>query len=147
MKEKASRLQSAYGELVKRKLASTKKDIAEKMGSTPPNVSSAFNGDPRVLTDRFISRFNSAYDNLFSLEWLLTGKGEMLNESVVQQTSYGNNSPNVNGNRNNVNGTADFSRFLDELSAQRSLVERTLALLEKRDSQVDRLLTLLENQK
>ena len=49
------------------------------MGASAPNVSSAFNGDSRVLTDRFLFRFNAAYDNIFSLDWLLTGEGEMLN--------------------------------------------------------------------
>lgn len=81
MKERASRLQSAFGELVKRKLVSTKKDVALKMGASAPNVSSAFNGDSRVLTDRFLTRFNNAFDNIFSLQWLLTGEGEMLKNS------------------------------------------------------------------
>lgn len=161
MEERASRLQSAYGELVKRKLASTKKDIAEKMGASAPNVSSAFNGDPRVLTDRFLSRFNAAYGNLFSLEWLLTGKGEMLKESVVQQTSYGDHSPNVNGDGNHFGGCASIDRAfttldnslaqnaamlktldaaLAEIAAQRELVAQSMA-------QTAMLIQLLQNQK
>lgn len=81
MEERASRLQTAYGELLKRKLVSTKKDIAIKMGASAPNVSSAFNGDGRVLTMRFLQRFNAAFDNLFNLDWLINGRGEMLNSS------------------------------------------------------------------
>lgn len=147
MKERASRLQSAFGELLKRKLASTKKDIAEKMGASAPNVSSAFNGDPRVLTDRFLSRFNAAFDNMFNLDWLLTGDGEMLKDTIVQQTSYGDHSPNVNGDGNHFGGCASIDRSLDEIAEQRKLLERALALLEKRDAQIDRLISLLENQK
>lgn len=152
MEEKASRLQSAYGELLKRKLASTKKDIAERMGASAPNVSSAFNGDPRVLTDRFLSRFNAAYGNIFSMDWLLNGKGEMLEGSVVQ-TSYGDHSPNLNGNGNSISDSASLERAFDtidkaleEIAAQRKLVERSLALLEKRDAQLDRLIELLQTQ-
>ena len=145
MDAKASRLQSAYGELLKRKLASTKKDIAEKMGASAPNVSSAFNGDPRVLTDRFLARFNAAYENIFNLEWLLYGTGEMLKDAVIQQTSYGNHSPNVNGDGNHVGGCASLDRAFDEIAEQRKLLERTLALLEKRDNQIERLINLLEN--
>lgn len=129
MNDRASRLQSAYGELVKRKLASTKKDIAEKMGASAPNVSSAFNGDSRVLTDRFLSRFNAAYENLFSLEWLLTGEGEMLKEAVVHQTSYGDHSPNVNGNDNHFGGCASIDRAfatIDKSLAQNEAVLKTL---------------------
>ena len=147
MEERASRLQSAYGELLKRKLASTKKDIAEKMGASAPNVSSAFNGDPRVLTDRFLSRFNAAFDNLFNLDWLLTGDGEMLKDTIVQQTSYGDHSPNVNGDGNHFGGCASLDRSLEEIAEQRKLLERALALLEKRDAQIDRLISLLESQK
>lgn len=147
MKERASRLQSAYGELLKRKLASTKKDIAEKMGASAPNVSSAFKGDPRVLTDRFLSRFNAAFDNLFNLDWLLTGDGEMLKDTIVQQTSYGDHSPNVNGDGNHFGGCASIDRSFDEIAEQRKLLERALAMLEKRDAQIDRLITLLETQK
>ena len=146
MEERASRLQSAYGELLKRKLASTKKDIAEKMGASAPNVSSAFSGDPRVLTDRFLSRFNAAFDNLFSLEWLLSGKGEMLKEPSVQQTSFGDHSSNVNGDGNHVGGCASLDRSFDEIAEQRKLLERALALLEKKDAQIDRLISLLELQ-
>ncbi len=161
MEERASRLQSAYGELVKRKLASTKKDIAEKMGASAPNVSSAFNGDPRVLTDRFLSRFNAAYDNLFSMDWLLTGKGEMLRNSGVHQTSYGDHSPNVNGDGNHFGGCASIDKAfatidkslaqnenmlnalnaaLAEISAQRELVAQSMA-------QTAMLINLLQNQK
>lgn len=147
MTDRADRLRSAYGELLKRHLASTKKDIAEKMGASAPNVSSAFGGDPKVLTDRFLSRFNAAYGNIFSLEWLISGEGEMM-KPVVQQISYGDKSPNLNGKGNTVTfGCDDFKVFVDELAAQRRLVERTLDLLEKRDAQLDRLISLLELQK
>lgn len=148
MNDRATRLKIAFGELLKRELASTQKDISEKMGASAPNVSSAFNGDPRVLTDRFLSRFNAAYDGIFSIDWLQKGEGDMLAPGAVSQVSHGDFSPNVNGDGNHVNSTgADFDRFLDELAAQRKLVERTLGLLEKRDAQLDRLISLLENPK
>ncbi len=51
------------------------------MGATPPNVSSALKGDGKVLTDKFLLRFNAAYDNLFDKNWLLTGDGEMLHNA------------------------------------------------------------------
>lgn len=83
MSDRANRLRSAFGELLKRNLALTQKDIAEKMGASASNVSSAFGGDPRVLTNRFLSRFNAAYGNIFSLEWLLNGDGEMLKSHSI----------------------------------------------------------------
>lgn len=80
-----------------------------------------------------------------SYEWLVRGEGDML-KSSVKQASTGNYSPNVNGSGNSVNSSAAVDRFLEELSAQRKLAERTLDLLEKRDSQLDRLITIIENQ-
>lgn len=85
-----------------------------------------------------------AYPEL-SYEWLVRGEGDMLKASI-KQSSTGDYSPNVNGSGHSVNSSADVDRFLKELSAQRKLAERTLDLLEKRDSQLDRLITIIENQ-
>lgn len=53
-------------------------DLAEKMNASQPNISAALSGVPRVLTSRFLRRFNEAAENIFSLDWLLNGEGEML---------------------------------------------------------------------
>lgn len=55
------------------------KDVAEKMGSTAQNVSKALKGDEKFLTERFFNRFNVAFNNVFDVEWLISGKGTMLN--------------------------------------------------------------------
>lgn len=58
---------------------STKKSLAEAMGASASNVTTAINtGDPKVLTDQFIMRFSRAFDGVFSTEWLISGNGEML---------------------------------------------------------------------
>lgn len=81
-----------------------------------------------------------------SYEWLVRGEGEMT-KSEVQQSSVGDYSPNVNGSGNSINSAPISSeRFMEELSAQRRLAERTLDLLEKRDAQLDRLITIIEKQ-
>jgi phage repressor protein C with HTH and peptisase S24 domain len=81
--DKKERLIKAYDYLREKGLAHTQKDIAEKMKSTQQNVSSALNGKESVLTNNFLARFNNAYDNIFSLGWLLKGEGEMLNGNPV----------------------------------------------------------------
>ena len=78
---KKERLNEAYNYLRQIGLAHTQKDVAEKMQSTPPNVSSAMKGVEAVLTDSFLRRFNAAFGNVFSLDWLMTGNGEMLADS------------------------------------------------------------------
>ena len=67
---------------------STQKDIAEKMGAAIANVSRAFNGNERYLTEGFLKRFNTAFDGIFNEEWLLEGVGNML-------TSYHQEKENI----------------------------------------------------
>lgn len=56
----------------------TQKDVAEKMKATPSNVSGALSGNEKILTSRFLKRFNDAFGNVFNPSWLLFGEGEML---------------------------------------------------------------------
>lgn len=79
-----NRLRIAYGELIKRGLVETQKDMALKMGASPSNISSALAGQASALTSRFFKRFNKAFDNIFDEAWLLTGEGEMLADVVAE---------------------------------------------------------------
>ena len=78
--DKKNRFRAAFDYLKSCGLAHTQKDVAERMSSTSPNVSSAMKGDEKVLTDSFLVRFNSAFNNVFSTEWLLSGDGSMLSK-------------------------------------------------------------------
>lgn len=73
------RLKEAFEFLRSNGKVHTQKDLAVQMGATRPNVSGAFKGDPKILTDNFIKRFNHAYGDIFNLNWLLDGEGDMLN--------------------------------------------------------------------
>lgn len=53
-------------------------EVATKMGADASNVSRAINGSGNNPTDRFLRRFNEAFSNIFSLEWLCLGDGEMI---------------------------------------------------------------------
>lgn len=77
------RLKLAIEHLKKEGIVRSQKDVAEKMGTTPPNVSSAVNGVEAVLTKSFLQRFNRAFDYKFNEEWLLDGKGDMLSSNVL----------------------------------------------------------------
>lgn len=70
--------------------------------------------------------------------WLLTGEGEMLLPQK-ESTTITDNSTSVAGNSNQVNATSTLDKALDEIAAQRRLVE-------KAQEQIDRLITLLEQQ-
>lgn len=70
-------------------------------------------------------------------EWLLTGEGEMLKSSV--QEARGDNNTQVIGDGNNVNTPSALDKALDEIAAQRRLVEKS-------QEQIDRLITLYEQE-
>ena len=76
------RLKEAFEFLRSNGKVHTQKDLAVQMGATRPNVSGAFKGDPKILTDKFIKRFNNAFGDIFNLNWLLEGEGEMLNDTT-----------------------------------------------------------------
>ena len=138
------RLRAIFNYLRENKIVRNQQDFVERIGSDKSTVSQIFNGRipiPNILFGKVVAAFPQ-----FSEEWLRFEKGSMLKPSV-QQTSYGDHSPNVNGDGNHFGGCASLDRSLDEIAEQRKLLERALALLEKRDAQIDRLISLLENQK
>ncbi|MGN1173561.1 MAG: hypothetical protein ACI4SO_07220 [Muribaculaceae bacterium] len=120
--------------------------FAKKIGvKTTQAIYDLVSGKTKTLSSDILNKVLSCYPDL-SLEWLVRGEGEML--KPVQQISYGDRSPNLNGKGNSVNfGTEDLKLFIEELSAQRRISERTLSLLEKRDDQIDRLISIIEKQK
>ena len=90
---KKERFNEAYKYLRTNGIVRTQKDVAEKMKSSSQNVSSALKGVESVMTDRFLMRFGDAFG--ISIEWLLTGNGEMLAASVgsgntIRQTGDSN---------------------------------------------------------
>lgn len=109
---------SAYEYLRNSGQVHTKQEIASKMNASKSNVSSAFNGDAKCLTDRFIKRFNDAFGGIFNESWLLTGEGSMLNTPSVVQNNM--NGDNINGNNvneikyfQNIEGSMGGVQFLD----------------------------------
>lgn len=112
--DRSERFKRAYEYLRFRGMVHTQKDLAEKIQATPPHVSSAFKGDARFLTDKFLQRFNNSFGKIFNLQWLLLGEGNMLKEEE------------------------------DETEFEQSETSRFLSLLEKKDEQIDRLIAMLE---
>lgn len=64
-----------------RGIAHTQQDVCDAMGVSKSNISRAFNGDKKYLTQSFIIRFNDAFGKIFNENYLLTGEGNLLNAS------------------------------------------------------------------
>lgn len=67
--------------------------------------------------------------------WLMTGEGEMLKSSV--NIENGDGSTQVIGDGNHVGTPSTLDKALDEIAAQRKLVEKS-------QEQIDRLLAVVE---
>lgn len=93
----------------------TQKDIATKIGVTNSYLSD-------VLNER--ADFNNTLRR-------------KLSEHFSGVNITGNNNTSVAGNANNVNCSSTIEKAIDEISAQRKL-------LEKSQEQIDRLLTIIE---
>lgn len=87
IEKRTKRIKNAVLYLISKEIISEKssqKDIAQKMGAkNSTNTNYALNGDKRYLTDSFLKRFNNAFGEIFSIDWLLSGDGEMLITSNI----------------------------------------------------------------
>lgn len=126
---KKERFSEAFNYLRDKGIVHTQKDVAEKMGSTSPNVSSALKGVESVLTDNFLKRFNEAFGAVFDEQWLLTGTGPMLKDG---------------GGEGEQGGEPSLATLVGEIAAQRRLTEAAQEQVSRSQEQIDRLLTLLE---
>lgn len=74
-----NRFNTAIAVLKGKQLIKTQKDISDRGLIAKTNLSRAIKGDERYLTHKFLEKFASEFN--FNYEWLLTGTGEMLNDS------------------------------------------------------------------
>ena len=74
---KKERVNAVFNFLREHGYLHTQKDMAEAIGSTPPNISRMLAGDAKVLTDNICVRIQRAYP-IISANWLIHGDGDML---------------------------------------------------------------------
>ncbi len=119
MKEKT--LKKAFDHLRNTGKAHTQQDVANKMGVSKTNISRAFNGDDKYLTNNFLLRFNEAYDNIFDYNWLITGEGEMINnnQNVNSQLNFGSINGDNKSSYTNTNVGNTVSVTMPESGTQK----------------------------
>lgn len=87
--DKKERFSVAYEHLRHKGVIKTQQDLADRLGSTSQNIGQALRGNPKVLTDKFLLRFLTAFPDIFSMSWMFTGKGTMLlNEPQPKQSAH-----------------------------------------------------------
>ena len=78
MIERQKRLKEVYEHLRKHCGIHTQGDFASSIGYSRPVISSAMNGNEDNLTDRLFKSICEKYENVFNLDYLLNGEGELL---------------------------------------------------------------------
>ena len=81
------RFNKAFAYLQGKQIIKGQKDLAEKLGATPSNISKALNGDKSALTNNLMKRFSAAFPGMFNLRWLILGEGEMLQAAEMAQNA------------------------------------------------------------
>ena len=144
------------GEVVKylrfKGFANTQKEVAELLGMSPANLSSALRGDSRYLTDGLATKVCTSFI-FINKDWLLTGEGEMLRDGIVMQNMYGDNQIAGGDITNGAGGntTTTTNNYKDCGGCETNLLERAMEeigeqrkLLTKAQEQIDRLLSIIE---
>ena len=124
MNTRAERVMEVYNLLRLEGRVKMARDMAGLLECAEPTLSKAMKGDQSYTTDRFMKRV-AALDARFSQTYLLTGEGSLIAENAM------NDEPSCD------HAGMDTARFLDELSAQ-------CRLTEKSQQQIDRLLGIIE---
>lgn len=114
---RCSILNEAYEWLRYKKLVSSKKEFAEHIGIDKTNLSSAFNGMEKYLTDNLFIKISEAFPQL-NRNWLLTGKG-----NVQKAQSVSTDFENTNQQSEDMNA----NDFLKALAEEQSLTREALA--------------------
>lgn len=109
-------------------IATTMKDMAGIVGCSPQSFSSAHNGDERYLNTIFLTRFNDAFGNIFSIDWLLNGNGDMLASGVHGPV----NSSNIIGNGNSVQQQVHEDPVTAQLRTENEFLRKRVGELERR---------------
>lgn len=82
MIQKVERLQKMYDYARSNNLCKNKATFANLVGFAASNISRAFSGVPRYLTDSLLTRINQAIGCPFSTSWVLYGEGDMFAQSA-----------------------------------------------------------------
>jgi hypothetical protein len=86
MIQKVERLQKMYDYARSNNLCKNKATFADLVGFAASNLSRAFSGVPRYLTDSLLTKINQAIGCPFSTSWVLYGDGDMFAQSAPAQS-------------------------------------------------------------
>ena len=143
-----ARLKKVINWLIFQEIAENERALADLLGYTKSSFSQIVNGKV-PLSDKFIKNLCALDENINDV-WIKTGDGGLFkNDKNISQKVYGDNNQ-VAGRDINLS-SQDVGKLVDTVSKQQATISELLLeqmkANNKRDEQIDRLLSLLENNK
>ena len=116
MKTKQERLKQVFDYLVFKRKFKRQYEFAEKINFDKTNLSSAFNGNEKYLSESLFTRIVDTFPEI-NFDWLLYGEGEMLKgQPMGTAINNGTNNGNIIG-YNNGNATINNNN-VEEVEAE-----------------------------
>lgn len=113
------------------------KAFSEKLGYERPQIIYDIQkGRTKRISEDLAIKITTVFP-MIRKSWLLADEGEMIYTPINQEIN-GDHNTQVAGNNNHVNSPATLDKAIDEIAAQRMLVEKS-------QEQIDRLLSIIEN--
>lgn len=134
--ERATRLSKMFDYAKSMGMCRTKKEFSNLLGLPNSNLSHAFNGDTRYLTDNMLLRVNEGLGNIFSLRWLLYGDGEMLVSNNVNIERTHTHAQETQGT-NNDDRVAELESRVAELQSKVEMLEYIIETQKRLIKEID----------
>ncbi|GHT09020.1 hypothetical protein FACS189426_06150 [Bacteroidia bacterium] len=143
MKEKVDNLKEAYKYLRSIGKIHTKKEFSIEIDVDYTNLSSAFGGAERYLTDGLFRKICDKYDDIFNVDYFLTGNGDMIKGKNIQKNEVENNKGivGIQGNGHTIhNSPNDINNLTEMLKDKDYIIAKLRKQIEdKHNSLVERL--------
>lgn len=122
--------------LIGRQIAPSQKELGKELGYNNESTFSQIINGRIPAPKKFKAKLKEIEPSL-NIEWLETGKGNMLINGVA-----GNNNTSVAGNNNTVNESATIEKAIDEISEMRKLLQKAV---DNNQLQFDKFIELITN--
>lgn len=107
-------------------LVKTQRELADKLGASYSNISSAMKGEERACTNNLLKRINRAFHGMFSEDWLINGEGDMLAQQEEQEQIIISNDNNMN-RHDRMRTVYEYLRRNGLIRTQKDLAEKVSA--------------------
>lgn len=143
-----NRLNKMYEYAIENSLCKNKKEFASLIGVYPSNLSKAFGGESGFMTDKFLLRVNEALGNVFLMEWVLYGTGEMYAariSPVSPDTTPSPSSPVTESSSLTDRHVKNLEDLVETLQAFNKVLQKDNARLERENEALKKGSVLAKN--